>query len=280
VREGIVGFLLKSVTWVSLVAGPIALLVLFQLQFLPYHNEWITWWQRIAVILDLVLLWLLWPPIARGETALLTWSDLRRLRTAAWLVPSLLPLVMVFTIATFPGEWLEEELYGPGPVGQRSDQAGWWALPHRLLVAGTVDFVTGKPQSWWSNVLVLANFDIGDRLKFDAGGKIALSPETVSLRGRQLEGAVFVDAHLKKADFTGAELARADFSGAELARADFSRADLREAKFNCERLATNRNVHSSRVPRSSSHSCRAHCSWPYSSRVPRSSSHSFRVPRS
>ena len=85
VREGIVGSLLKSVTGVSLVAGPIALLILFQLQFLAYHSAWITWWQRIAVVLDLVLLWLLWPPIARGETILLTWNDLGRAKVRAWL---------------------------------------------------------------------------------------------------------------------------------------------------------------------------------------------------
>jgi hypothetical protein len=81
VREGIIGFLLKSVATISLVAGPIALLVLFQLQFLPYHNVWI-WWQRIAVLLDLVLLWLLWPPIARCTTRL-TWDNLR----SVWVAP-------------------------------------------------------------------------------------------------------------------------------------------------------------------------------------------------
>ena len=59
VRTGIVGFLLRLIVQISLVAGPIALLVLFQLQFLPYHEEWITLWQRIAVVIDLVLLWLL-----------------------------------------------------------------------------------------------------------------------------------------------------------------------------------------------------------------------------
>ena len=110
VRTGIVGFLLKSVATISLVVGPIALLVLFQLQFLPYHDPVITWWQRIAVLLDLVLLWLLWPPIARGEITLLSWSDLIRVRVAAWLPVSLLPLLLIFTIATFPGEWLEEAL--------------------------------------------------------------------------------------------------------------------------------------------------------------------------
>jgi hypothetical protein len=91
VREGIVGFLLKSVAAISLVAGPIALLLLFELQFLPYHNAWITWWQRIAILLDLVLLWLLWPPIARAETTLLSWRDLGRARVAPWLTASLLP---------------------------------------------------------------------------------------------------------------------------------------------------------------------------------------------
>jgi hypothetical protein len=55
-REGPIGFLLRLVIQISLVAGPIALLVLFQLQFLPYHSEWITNWQRIAVLIDLALL--------------------------------------------------------------------------------------------------------------------------------------------------------------------------------------------------------------------------------
>jgi len=54
VRTGIVGFLLKSIATITLVAGPIALLILFQLKFLPYHSEWITWWQRITVVADLV----------------------------------------------------------------------------------------------------------------------------------------------------------------------------------------------------------------------------------
>ena len=58
VRQGLIGFLLRLVIQISLVAGPIALLVLFQLQFLPYHSEWITNWQRIAVLIDLALLWI------------------------------------------------------------------------------------------------------------------------------------------------------------------------------------------------------------------------------
>ena len=100
VRTGIIGFLLKAVAWISLIIGPIALLVLFQLQFLPYHKEWITLWQRIAVVIDLVLLWILWPPIVRGETNCLAWRDFKRIKILAWLPVSILPVLLVFTIAT------------------------------------------------------------------------------------------------------------------------------------------------------------------------------------
>jgi hypothetical protein len=108
VRTGIIGFLLQLIIQISLVAGPIALLILFQLQFLPYHGEWITWWQRIAVVIDLVLLWILWPRIVREETAGLRSSDFKRIKVQAWLLASILPVLLVVTIATFPGEWLEK----------------------------------------------------------------------------------------------------------------------------------------------------------------------------
>jgi hypothetical protein len=43
------------------VIGPVLLLLLIQVQFLPYHLEWVTWVQRIAIVVDVIFLWLLWP---------------------------------------------------------------------------------------------------------------------------------------------------------------------------------------------------------------------------
>ena len=77
VREGPLGFLLRLIAWISLVVGPVALLVFFQLQFLPYHDVWITMWQRIAVVIDLVLLWLLWPTVLHGEAVTRGWRSVR-----------------------------------------------------------------------------------------------------------------------------------------------------------------------------------------------------------
>ena len=235
VQTRAIRILLWLIIGISLVAGPIALLILFQLKFLPYHSEWITWWQRIVVVLDLVLLWKLWPRIARGDAAGLRLSDFKRLTVRAWLLVSILPVLLVVTIATFPGEWLEETLPPvrfipttwaawtlPSVEAIQTAGSGWVTL-HDLLVAGQVNYVTGRPHSLLSNVLVLPNFEVGDRVKFDPEGKIAISSNSVSLRGRSLEGAVLVGAHLRNADFTGASLARANFR----------EADLREAKFEC-----------------------------------------------
>jgi hypothetical protein len=37
IREGGLGWLLRAVAWISLVIGPVLLLLLLQIQFLPYH---------------------------------------------------------------------------------------------------------------------------------------------------------------------------------------------------------------------------------------------------
>jgi uncharacterized protein YjbI with pentapeptide repeats len=256
-RTGTIGFLLRLIIWISLVLGPIALLILFQLRFLPYHSEWITWWQRIVVVADLVLLWILWPRIARGEIAGLGWRDFKRVKVQVLLLASVLPVLLVCEIATFPDEWFERHFRWLPIVptqwptwGEESNQANnaaeknqgtfaelklrtaaalgsmGWTSPRELLVAGQVNYVTGRPQSLWPNVLVLPGFELGDRVKFDAQGKVVISSDALSLRGRSLEGAVLVNAHLRKADFTGASLAGANFVGA----------DLREAKFECDHI--------------------------------------------
>ena len=43
IRKGGLGLILKAIAWWSLVIGPVLLLLLIQVQFLPYHLEWVTW---------------------------------------------------------------------------------------------------------------------------------------------------------------------------------------------------------------------------------------------
>jgi uncharacterized protein YjbI with pentapeptide repeats len=224
VRAGALGVLLRLIAHISLVAAPLALLVLFHLQFLPYHHEIIAWWLRGALLIDLVLLWMLWPSVVRGAMTPLSWRDFRRPRIAGWAVLSLAPLLLVFTIATFPGEWLHANLpplrFVPLPTRTADEPDGWTLRSiHELLFGGDVDLVTRKPTSLWSNRLVLPGLDISDRAK---GGGDALAG-AFSLRGRGLEGAVLLDARLRNVDFTAARLQGAYLNGS----------DLREARFEC-----------------------------------------------
>src|SRR5262249_27327768 len=102
VRRGFTGCLLRLIAQVSLVAGPLALLMLFQIQFLPYHPKpAIALWLRVTVLIDLLLLWMLWPAVARGKVTRIAWRDFHRARIVPaalvrlvrtlWLVPWVTP---------------------------------------------------------------------------------------------------------------------------------------------------------------------------------------------
>jgi uncharacterized protein YjbI with pentapeptide repeats len=238
VREGLIGLLLRLIAWITVLIGPIALLVLFQLQFLPYHDESITLWQRIAVVIDLGLLWTLWPSVARGEAIGAAWRGMKRTTIALMTITSLALVALVFMIVTFPGENLD----------QLAD-IGFTKPLHDFLVAGDVDLVDRKPRSIWSNRIVLPQFDVIDHSKFDTESKIAAMPVGVSLRARNLRGAVLIGASLRSVDFAGADLRDArleradlklvDFTGADLRDARLESADLRGAKLACEQTSLN-----------------------------------------
>ena len=208
-RSWVVRELIVLIVWISLVIGPVALLVFFELQFLPYHSELISWWHRVAVVVDLALLWTLWPLITGGPDGLHTPS---RLRTGAKLVATALPVFLVFMIATFPGEALERA-FAHVPLRQ-------------TLVAGEVDAATLRPTSWFSNRLVLPALDLLDHDKIDTLAKLAVSPVRYSLRGRNLTNAVLTDATLPRMDFSWADLRGASFLRARAQGTWFDHAEL------------------------------------------------------
>jgi Pentapeptide repeats (8 copies) len=121
--------------------------------------------------------------------------------------------VAVFStyLATFPGEWIKTHLPEP-------------SLLQALLFEGDVDTVSRRPQSVFSNRLVLTDQSfVVDPEKLD---KITVSS---SFRGRDLRLAVFYRADLRKADFTGAQLQGASLDGAQLQRASLDGAQLQGA---------------------------------------------------
>jgi len=212
VRDGLIGLMLWLIALISL-------LLVFELQFLSYHDVAITWWQRVAVLIDIVLMWLFWPKIAllNRSVAVIDEAQLSRmaraqrgLTLACMIVLSVGSSVLMLMIATIPGEFLEVSIW---PIDALRD----------VLVEGEVNPTTRKPVSLWSNRLILPGFDVPAHMKFDSEAKIAAAFETASFRGRHLEGAVLTGANLRKVDFTGADLRDALLDGA----------DLREARLEC-----------------------------------------------
>jgi uncharacterized protein YjbI with pentapeptide repeats len=224
VRLGTVGVLLWLIAIISLLVGPVAVLLFFELQFLPYHDEWITWLQRAAVVGDLGLIWALWPLIAaravddRNAAAVgLTWST--ALTPSPWLalplIVSVLLAVFLPLVTTFRGETLDDMIprtYVPlTGIAENVPLLTWL---RKNLVEGEVDPASRRPVSLWSNRLVLPGLDVSSLRP----GLVTASP-----RNRHLEAAVMIGAILRDVDFTGANLRWANLE----------KADLRNARFGC-----------------------------------------------
>ena len=89
-----------------------------------------------------------------------------------------------------------------------------------------------KPKSLWYNRIILPGINVIDHTKFDSDDELLALPESISLRGRDLRGAVFIQSKLRKADFTAAKL-----QGAK-----FDEANIRDAKFECGEQGANNRV--------------------------------------
>jgi uncharacterized protein YjbI with pentapeptide repeats len=274
IRAGVMGSMLWLIAHISLVLAPVALLVLFLLKFLPYHDG-LTWWHRVAVLADIALLWALWPSVARGKVTRIVWKEIRvarfapaafvrllgtlpsaiarrqtrrnawrvfrRAKVAALALASLLLASLVFTIATYPGEWLHENWPAARFIPTKWPPTSVnWASPHEVLFASDPNEASTsfapRSTSLLSNHLILPNLAVIDYARFDSEAKILALSQSISLRGRHFERAVLSGANLRNANLRDAHLQGALLGNAELQGANFEGADLRDAKLDSAQL--------------------------------------------
>jgi uncharacterized protein YjbI with pentapeptide repeats len=240
-RTGFFGFMLKVIALTTLVLFPVLVLLLLQIQFLPFHDTRITWAQRGALFLDVILLWPLRPPILTdlstetSEHAQLFSRALRGFGLAVAFVMSIAALWFSIVIATIPGEGLETALAVLNPsVGKTDfeldDEKKTILITARdLLFAGEVDETTRRRESLFSNTLVLPGFNIYEELKIEDPKRLAWKEHSLDLRGRHLEQAVLYAADLTKADLSGAQLQGASLFAARLQGAQLIGAELQGA---------------------------------------------------
>jgi hypothetical protein len=196
-QDGIVRLFLRAVVSLSFVVGPVLLLLGFQLRFLPYHSIPVTYVHRVALLLDLVLLLLLWPKMSRGrvQRAAMPRDWKAFCRVGVTVATSVLLAAFSVLVATVPGELADR------PRLHDSDA--------RLF-----------GQRLWLSGERLVELD-EDRLK-----RLTV---TLTLSSRDLRQAALVFSDLRKSDLRGADLSHADLAVAELSGAYLDYANLTEA---------------------------------------------------
>ena len=248
---GRIGLVSGAIGWISLVLGPILLLLLIQIQFLPFHSEPVTWLHRLLIVLDLVLLWAFWPTVlSRGK-------DIRSPGQGRplFLATACLTAVMSVVLARFPGEfdwggrkWIPPNGLLTGLGAYHEDKPVWTSL-HALMFNGPYDEEKQRRRSLFSNTLVLPGFDasalpasasaeytlVRKRGRFEQAIFRGANLSRINFENARLDGAVFYQAKLDRAQLyqarlDGADLYQATLQGASFAGATLVGANLREAR--------------------------------------------------
>src|SRR5262249_33850994 len=109
--------MMQLIVYVTFAVLPIVTLLYFQIKFLPYHEVWITYWHRFAVILGFAMLILL-TPIMQHAPPRRKW-DIRigpaagswgasGLQVVGLVLPLPVPLVFTWLSARVPAEGMDQ----------------------------------------------------------------------------------------------------------------------------------------------------------------------------
>jgi Pentapeptide repeats (8 copies) len=261
--------MMQLIVYVTFAVLPIITLLYFQIKFLPFHEVWITYWHRFAVILGFAMLILL-TPIMQHAPPKRKWDIRIGPQAEAWeasgrqvlLVLLLLPVVVGFSwlIATVPDEWIDRRLgfVPPASVGIGAEGEAKLLNPivRRLIYERIPD---NGNKGWWRRwllsyrVLIVEDTDLGT----DEDAKVVLRERNfryallnrsdfrhadltwADLRGAQmwktlgkgrLNDSQLQGASLKEAEFQGAQMSSAALQGADLRGAELQGADLSYSK--------------------------------------------------
>ncbi len=249
-REGINAKLLGLMALITLALAPVLLLLMFEVKFLPYHSEWITWLHRGLLALDFALVWTLWPGYRSGWGVCL-WPK-RSWKLVLPGVLSAMALAYAVMVATFPDERMylaTNWLRGIAPVNTL-DLHGEDLIDDAKLahILEKNESTTGA-QRWVATLpfagrdLTGADLSSADVRHVDFTGAILNRAnlkfawaEKARLDNAQVQGASLDLAHLQGASLNSAQLQGASLDGAQLQGASLDFARLQGASLDFARL--------------------------------------------
>ena len=224
-RTGINAFLMGLIVLITIVLAPLATLVLMQMMFLPYHHLRITWWHRVVVVADLVLIVVMtyrcFFPRGVRKAPLVLGALSCKPRWAMVTAFCLLLTVGLWSVAYWlsfkEGRWAGEP--SPSSLGEWT---GWMRGKPPALPAVNPDYAATKNGvvfGWFPDRLNLGYEMIVGRDLLEKTNKEVASGTwtyTIDLSNRDLQAAQLVAADLRGARMDAALIQGADFSVAEL----------------------------------------------------------------
>lgn len=260
-RTGWLGALLTAMAWFSLAVAPTFVLLVFQFTFLPFHNGYVTWEHRLLILIELVVVFLVWP-LALDPRRELDWKGLYR-RWYSWVAGGLFVAGSVWLLS-FPGEshigLFSEDRDGP----RQCERFPAFLASIDRLDLPAVDVVDDerfakiekatadrklepaegeRTRNFRDRNLNCSDFSRGDLRRVDLTGAYAIGADWSFAdlqgatlddmwgRGIRLDETRLQRASMVRARLEGGILGGADLSGANLALADLRRTDIRYAKF-------------------------------------------------
>jgi uncharacterized protein YjbI with pentapeptide repeats len=220
-RTGLLGGLLRLMAWTTLAIAPLAVLLIIEVKFLPYHDWFMTWTHRVLIACDLVAVLLLWVAALNPERDV-AWRSVLNHRLA--LLTALGLWLASVGIVSFPGE----------------RHAGWTRVADKTRSAEVpapskckLNLLPYKDRiELWGETLVVAYKKLTRRQRGEVVEGIRYLPDkTRDLKGRDLSCGAFSRTDLRGADLTFTDLIGAVFFGAELEGATFAWAHLESASF-------------------------------------------------
>ena len=211
---------------VTIGLAPIATLILMQLKFLPDHSFWTTWWHRILVVADLLL-------IAGASRDYFARSDVGkrpvpRLRTR--MAASLTLIYVVLWLSFGEGQWAGENQVWRADFDGTANGVVFRLFPDRLILRNEIIVGNDRVEQAKSEIASRGG-DFVPTIKLDGRNLQAAVLSSADLRGVSLRGAAMQGADLHRAQLRGAQLNEVQMQGA-----DRSVAQLQGAQLNRVRL--------------------------------------------
>lgn len=259
-REGVLGWLLRLMAWITLAIAPVCVLVIFEIKFLPYHSASVTWTHRGLIVVDLLAILLLWAGAVDPRRDI-AWQALLK----SWKITLGAGVIAVLCclLLSFPGEpnrswmqllppslatqyglaqcrtpWVVDEIFAANfdrlsLIGEDFvDDDKFAKIDASVKANQQSPYTAERTRNFRARNLTCSNLSATDLRYVDLSG--------AQLSGARLDGAKLQGARMTGARFENVSMFGALMQGSDLFEAGFLQAYLSGAQFQGARL--NRSV--------------------------------------